>query len=92
MNMRQFMYNLIVQPDGTVKALYKDELRPLFEQIGKLTIPRRASDVVFDETDGLWYVFELFDDKTKVKRLPQGFKNRKEAIDYEVKYLQKKYL
>lgn len=77
--------------DGVVKALYKDEIRPLLDSLGAITIVNRASDVVFDPEDNAWFVYELINDQ-KVKRLPKGFHLRKDAIAYEVDYLQNKYL
>lgn len=82
---------LNITTDGKVKSLYKDELRPIFDKLGKLTIPGRASDVIFDEAVNGWVVYELLDNN-RVKRLPETFKHRKDAINYEVEYLQQKYL
>lgn len=80
---------LNITPNGNVKSLYKDELRPVLDELGEITIPRRASDVVFE--GGLWFVDEILDNKA-THRLPKGFKHRKDAIAYEVEYLQNKYL
>ena len=82
---------LNIKPGGVVKSLYKDELRPMFDNLGKLTIPRRASDVCFEADRDAWIVYEIFDNGD-TKRLPKEFKHRKDAIAYEVEYLQGKYL
>lgn len=80
---------ITIKPGGEVTALYRDELRPIFDAIGKLEVTRRASDVVFRE--GKWYVNELLENGGVIHH-PKGFINRKDAINYEIGLLQDKYL
>jgi len=72
---------ITISRSGEVKALYRDELRNLFESIGTLSV-ERASDVEFDS--GLWYV-----KKNNTNLIPTGFIRRSDAIRAEIEHLEK---
>lgn len=74
-----------VSPDGKeATGLYSD-LFP-WKSLGGLEI-KRASDVFFSLRDQKWGVRVLGGNKPD-KILPQRFDKRKDAIEYEIAYLQ----
>lgn len=80
--------HLVITHDGEVESLYRDELKPVFDALGKLEIPGRASDIVF--RDSQWHVLE-FDGDERIYH-PEGFDTRAAAISHEIDILQAKYL
>jgi len=80
--------HLVITPDGEVESLYRDELMPIFDALGKLGVPGRASDIVFK--DSQWHVLEFDGDKRIYH--PKGFDTRAAAISHEINILQEKYL
>jgi len=81
--------NLLIGPDGSVKSLYRDSLKGIYDALGELEIPGRASDIIYD--DKQWKVCEFLGGDEKLLH-PEGFNTRGEAIEHEIKTLQEKYL
>jgi hypothetical protein len=80
--------HLVINPGGEMKSLYRDELMPVFNALGNLEVPGRASDIVFK--DSQWHVLEFDGDKRIYH--PKGFDTRAAAISHEINILQEKYL
>ncbi len=75
-----------VSPDGKeVAGLYSDNFP--WKNLGKLEI-KRASNVYFCHRDQEWKVHILTEGGKLDLALPCGFKKRKDAIAYEIYYLQ----
>lgn len=71
---------IVVSPVGEIKAIYADELIPLFRS-GKCSIARASS--VEPTVDGRWTA-----DLTPVRGPVLGpYETRREALDAEVSYL-----
>lgn len=76
-----------IGPDGAnIIMLYYDH-NPL-NTIGEKRIVR-ASDVKYDNQDGLWHVYEIMPGREMVRH-KQGFKLRADAIKYEIGLLEAK--
>lgn len=73
-----------VSEDGNVYFVYKDD--HILSGEGFRQEVRRATNVEFDEHQQAWSVVILFGVCGK-QRLPQRFKNRQDAIDFEVELL-----
>ena len=71
---------LLVKKNGDIQCLYTDSL-PLRE-LGKMTVAR-ASNVEFDTTNGTWSVKLVETGEI----IGSGFIKRKDAIDFEIDYL-----
>jgi len=81
--------NLVIGPDGSVKSLYRDSLKQIYDALGELEIPGRASDIIYEGKK--WKVAEFVDRDTQHVH-PEGFDTRAEAIEHEIQILQDKYL
>ena len=75
-------YTVMVMPNGSVQFLYNDD-HPLLE-IGNVQMVR-ASNVLWDEENQLWFIY--FNGSVGVTKWHHGFKNRKDAIAFEVSFL-----
>lgn len=75
--------HLVIVKNSAVQALYSDEfnLLPIAENV----VVERASDVYFNPATQEWEIKLLEDGRI----LPFSFKKRKDAIAYEVEYLEK---
>jgi hypothetical protein len=76
-----------ISPDGKQATFLFDDGSPLLN-VGEPTLVR-ASNVRFDNSDKLWYVFVRranSEGTIEEQRLDAGWKTRKEAIDYEIQY------
>ena len=75
-----------IMPEGKeVILLYMDH-NPV-NKIGEKSVVR-ASDVKFNNEDGLWYVHEVIPGNNKVRH-SKGFHLREQAINYEIQLLEK---
>jgi len=72
-----------VSPEGEVLSLYYDDLPFGVKEQNKNII--RASNVHFNNEDGLWYVY---DPDGKVLLSTVGFTNRGDAIQHEINILE----
>lgn len=80
------MIKLTIEPDGTVKTIYTDELADYFAETGaKIT---RASSV--EPCEGGWSVD--LSPTTKYPLTLGPFRYRKDALDAEVKWLEENWL
>jgi hypothetical protein len=70
-----------IQQNGLVKTLYRDELRPILDALGSLSV-ERASTVEFDS--GQWFVR-----RGRVNMIPTGFIKRSDAIRAEIEHLER---
>jgi hypothetical protein len=68
-------------PDGSVKTLYRDELRAILDALGDITV-ERASTVEFES--GQWFVR-----RDQSNMIPTGFIKRADAISAEIMHLEK---
>lgn len=77
-----------VEANGDLTFLYHDDHPCL--GMGKLDV-KRASNVRYNSSDGLWYVFlidPLKSDLLDEVSLPKGHKRRADAIQYEINFLE----
>lgn len=76
---------LISQDGKTAIGLYDDSIP--YSKLGEMGVTR-ASDVFFDDTVQKWRI-QVFPSN---EILPEMFDTRWKAIEFEVSYLQKKYM
>jgi hypothetical protein len=69
---------IVIKPDGTVKTVYNDKLRPLNERLGSVSI-KRASNVEFNNTTQQWEARLVETDE-----LIASGPNREEVIKQEI--------
>ena len=74
-----------VSPDGTVEAVYDDELADVLKDLGSFDV-RRASHVEYDSFSEGWLVEMLEPERFCVG--PFGL--RREALAWEVEYLEQR--
>jgi len=76
-----------IAPDGHASFFLHHDDNPLFDQAEATII--RASNVRFDNTEKLWFVWERQPDGSEVI-LPKGHIRRADAIAYEIEMLNQK--
>lgn len=76
---------LLIEGNGDLKCLWTDKI-PL-TNLGAVSV-ERASNVEFDSTNGTWFVKLAGTDEI----IGKGYTKRKDAIDFEVEYLNKTLL
>lgn len=84
--MKNKPFKIIISPDGTITSVYSDTMN--LQRIGNPII-HRATEVRFDNIGGYWIVEGLLPYFCRVSVLQIGLKSRADAIEWEIKYLNK---
>lgn len=79
-------FKIIISKKGEVTSVYSDTIN--LQRIGRPSI-HRATDVWFDNVVGNWVVEGLPPYFGRVSVLQIGLKGRADAIEWEIKYLNK---
>jgi hypothetical protein len=77
-----------ISPEGSLMFLYDDN-HPLLNEDVDVTTVMRASNVSFDNAEGVWRIHEIQPDGMIVVH-PEGYEKRSDAIQAEIAILEER--